>query len=158
MTVESEPPAQTVHTVFPGKFLNVPVAHSVQVSALAPEKPALQVQAVRAALKTGEFEFAGHALHEVAPAPAPYLPTAQFVHTVPMTWSWNFPAGHTEQALLPTCEYLPTPQDTHVADPVASLYVPPAHAVHVYAFVYVYPPLQVHAASVVLPAGEFELL
>jgi hypothetical protein len=144
--------------VFPGKFLNVPVEQTVHVSALAPVKPALQVQAVRAALYSGEFELAGHAIHEVAPVPEPYLPTAQFVHTVPITMSWNLPAGHTVQALLPTCEYLPTPQDTHAAGPVTFLYLPAVHVSQVNIFVYVEPTLQVHAASAVLSTGEFEFV
>jgi hypothetical protein len=135
-------------------FLNVPVTHSVHVPAFSDPKPALQVQATSAVLYVSEFEFAGHAIHELTPVATPYVPTMQLVQTVPAMMFWNFPAGHTVQELSPTCEYTPTPQDSHAAGPVAFLYVPAAHCVHAW-FVYVAPTLQVHAASAVLLAAEF---
>ena len=38
------------------------------------------MQAVAAVLEIGELALAGHAVHELAPATAEYVPAPQFVH------------------------------------------------------------------------------
>jgi hypothetical protein len=82
-------------------ILYVPATHAVHVPPLGPVKPALQVQAVRAALASGELELVGH--------------PRQVVSTVAPT----------------VVEYVPTAQLRHRDGPVVILYVPATHAVHV---------------------------
>ncbi len=64
--------------------------------------------------------------------------------------------GHVVHALAPaTVEYVPATQDMH-AVPVAPLYVPARHCVHVPPFDPEKPTLQVQATSAVLGLTEFE--
>ena len=65
---------------------------------LAPDEPTLQMQAVITKLPAGEFEFAGHDAHALAPVTAEYLPAPQSTHDD-----------------APALEYFPAPQFAHIA-------------------------------------------
>jgi hypothetical protein len=53
-----------------------------------------------------------------------------------------------------SAEYLPSSQFVHVADPVAVLYCPAAHALHSWPSAPVYPVLHVHATNLSLPSAD----
>jgi hypothetical protein len=114
---EYVPIPQFVHVAVPGVPLNFPAAQSVHVPPLAPDEPALQVQAVSNELEAGEYELLGHATHTldtVAPAVTEYVPAVQFVHTVAPVVAEYVPViqfVHTVSTVAPvTTEYLPEPQ------------------------------------------------
>jgi hypothetical protein len=88
--------------------------------------PTLQVQLVDVVLPAGELEFAGHA-RQVSTDVAPVV-----------------------------VEYVPAPQLLHAAEPLASLYVPVAHAEHVSPSGPVKPTLHVQSATAELELGELE--
>ncbi len=86
---------QSVHASLPALVLYFPATHVVHVPPFAPVNPALQVQAARAELASGELELAGHVIHVVeivAPVLVEYVPVEQSVHTaLPVVY---FPAMH----------------------------------------------------------------
>ena len=133
-----------MHAALPLTVLYVLSAQATHVPPLGPVKPALQVQTVSAALETGEFELAGHAvqtLSTVAPVTVEYLPETQSVHN-------TLPA-------VPV--YFPAVQDVHVAVPGVSENFPATHCVHVPPLGPDEPALQMQAVSNELEAGEYEL-
>jgi hypothetical protein len=115
------PAVQDVHVAVPGIPENFPATHCVHGPPLAPDEPALQMQAVSNELEAGEYELAGHATHTldtVAPAVTEYVPAVQFVHTV--------------ATVAPvTVEYFPAPQSVHTEFPVVVVYFPATHALHI---------------------------
>ncbi len=118
--VEAEyvPAPHGVQAALPVAILYVPTPHGKHVPPSGPVDPALQVQAARAELVLGEFEFAGHAMQVAAAVAAAVL------------------------------EYFPAPQFSHAALPVAILYVPTSHAKHGPPSGPVYPALQGAATHV----------
>jgi len=70
----------------------------------------------------------------VAPTVDEYVPPAQLAHVLA-----------TEAPVA--AEYLPAPQEAHSRVPVATLYLPAAHAVHVPPLGPVYPVLQTHTLA-----------
>ena len=140
------PASQLLHASDPATTLKVPAAHSVHVSPLGPEYPALQMHAVRALLPAGALECVGQSKHvesSVAPKVAEYLPDPQL--------------SHIDSAVAPTIsENLPAPQLLHAAAPVTALYLPDSHCVHVSPSGPVKPTLQAHDVNNVLPASETE--
>ena len=135
---EYVPVPQFVHVAVPGVPVNFPATQSVHVPPLAPDEPALQVQAVSNELEAGEYELPGHATHAlatVAPAVTEYVPAVQFVHTVAPVVAEYVPViqfVHTVATVAPvTAEYLPEPQSVHTEFPVVVVYFPATHALHV---------------------------
>jgi hypothetical protein len=124
--VEAEyvPAPHGVQVALPLAILYVPTPHGKHVPPSGPVDPALQVQAARAELKTGELELPGH-VWQVDAAVAPAVG-----------------------------EYVPTPQLEQAALPPPSLYVPVAHGAHTPPFRPVYPALQVHAVTAELVLRE----
>ncbi len=123
---ENVPATQAVHAAVPVATLYVPARHCVHRPPFAPEEPALQVHAASAELAIGELELAGHA--------------RQVASTVAAT----------------AVEYFATAQSRHTVVPVAILYFPATHAVHVPPFGPVKPRLQTQAVRITLVAGELE--
>jgi len=80
-----------------------------------------------------------HSDSATAPA-APYLPIRQVVHVAAPDASLNFPASHCKQGPLP----------------IADLYLPATHAVHVPPSGPDEPALQMQLVKAALPAGELE--
>ena len=98
-SAEYVPAAHALHEADPVDALNHPATHAVHRPPSGPDDPALQVQFLKTALPTGEFEFDGQAVHvELAEAPT-------------------------------AVEYFPVPQSVHAADPVDALYLPASQAV-----------------------------
>ena len=67
----------------PDKFLYSPVPHAVHVPPSGPCQPALQVQLLKAVLRSGELESAGQLLQLTAPDTFLYLPVLHAVHVSP---------------------------------------------------------------------------
>ena len=124
--VEYLPAIQFEHAAFPAEGLNFPATHCVQGPPLAPDEPALQVQAVLIELPAGEFEKGVHPVH-----------VDSAICATPIE---NFPA----------------PQSVHAASPAATLYFPVAQPMQVPPFRPVYPGLQVQSSIESLSAGELE--
>jgi len=142
-----------------------------------PYVPALQVQAATAELAVGELELLGHATHVVAtvapavaeyvparqfvqrlavlaPAVSEYVPARQFVQTLAVlapTVAEYVPARQLVQTLAvlaaAVAEYVPARQSVHTALPVAFLYLPATHEVHVPPFGPVKPVLHTQAPT-----------
>ena len=96
------PAPQSLHAAFPVPGLNLPATHCEHGPPLAPVAPALQTQAVEAALAAGEVERVGHAWQvagDVAPMVGENFPAAQLVHAPPNLA--NLPAAQAAQSLLP---------------------------------------------------------
>jgi hypothetical protein len=76
------PNTQSVHTALPVVSLYFPIAHAEHDPPLGPVYPALQAQAVAAALAPGELELPGHArqvVETVAAGVAEYVPAPQLL-------------------------------------------------------------------------------
>ena len=98
VSVEYVPAPQSVHRADPVNVLYFPFTHAMHMLPSGPEKPALQVQLVKAALPAGELELDGQALHvELAEAPTAveYVPAGQAVHDVCPVATPYFPAAQT---------------------------------------------------------------
>ena len=67
------------------------------------------------------------------------------------------PAGHAVQNNAPLAEYVFSGQTSHACEPEAFLNVPAAHAGHGPPFGPVYPGLQEHDVTFMLPTDEFAL-
>ena len=106
--------------------LNLPATQREQGPPLLPVAPALQEQAVAAALAAGECECVGHVMQ----APDDVAPMLG--------------------------EKVPIPQSLHVALPEAALNLPATHSEHGPPLQPVAPALQEQAAATVLAAGESE--
>ena len=125
--VEYVPAAQSVHVALPVAGLYLPATHNTHTPPSGPVKPTLHVQAARTALEIGELELVGHPIQVVA-------------------------------TVAPTVvEYVPAAQSEHAALPVAVLYLPVMHEVHVPPSGPVKPTLQVQAVRATLEIGELEL-
>ena len=101
VVVEYVPAAQSVQTALPVAILYFPTTHAVHEPPSGPVNPTLQVQEARAVLGLGEFELPGHAT-QVDSSVAPVVG-----------------------------EYFAAAQSVQTALPVAILYFPTTHAVHV---------------------------
>jgi hypothetical protein len=125
--VENVPAEQSVQTALPVAILYLPATHAVHTPPSGPVNPTLQVQALRATLAIGEFEFVGHSVH------------------------------CDSAIACVNCPYFPAPQSVQTALPVAILYFPATQAVHVPPAGPVNPALQAvltQAALDVLAMGE----
>jgi len=65
---------------------------------------------------------------------------------------------HAARAVLPAGESEFAGQSTQIEEPVAALYVPPKHGVHVPPSAPLDPALHTQAVTAVLPAGESEFV
>jgi hypothetical protein len=102
-----------------------------------PEKPALQVQLVKAALPAGELDFDGQELHvEFAEGPtaAEYFPSPHCVHVEDPLIFWYEPDEHKVHVLRAVApvvfENFPDAHDKHDADPLTFMYFPATQFVH----------------------------
>ena len=122
------PAAQSVHAALPVVILYLPVAHGEHTPPSSPVDPALHVQATTAVLGLGELELPGH-------------------------------ATQADSTVAPAvAEYFAAAQSVHTALPVAILYLPATHDVHVPPSGPVKPTLHVQAVTAELGLGELELL
>ena len=131
------PAPQSLHAAFPVPGLNLPATHCEHGPPLAPVAPALQTQAVEAALAAGEVERVGHAWQvagDVAPMVGENFPAAQLVHTPPN--AANLPVAQLVQSLSasdPAGEDLPAAQLVQTSELLAATItenLPAAHAWH----------------------------
>ena len=75
-----------------------PASHTVHAPPSGPEKPALQVQLVKAELPAGELEFVGQVMHvEIAVTVVEYVPAPQSVQLADPVDVLYFPATHAVQ-------------------------------------------------------------
>jgi hypothetical protein len=153
---------QSVHTLLPMNLLNLPGTHAVHVPPSTPLYPVVHMQFVKSVDPAPEIEFAGQAVQtdsDCAAIEPEYLLSAQLVHAAEPGTVLYFPATHAvhvpplgpvnprlqrqlSSAVAPVAvEYMLTPQSVHATEPVAVLYFPAAHAVHVPPLGPVYPTL-----------------
>jgi hypothetical protein len=126
------PAAHAAHAALPEAFLNVPAAHGAHTAPAEPVCPASHSQSNTTALLAGEREFAGQAVHALAPAAA-NVPAAHAAHTLAPAPA-KAPAAHATQSLAAVrpvaAWYVPAPHGAHAFAPEAFLNVPTAHAAH----------------------------
>ena len=127
----------------PTASLKVPCGHAAHAP-LCSRKPASQRQEL-AAVSVAGCEFAGQAMHALAPAAAEYVPAPQLLQVV--------------ASVAPTvAEYVPAAQSEQASKDTAALYLPAAHETQLCASSPVWPAghpggdIQSSGAS--LPAGE----
>jgi len=119
------PAAQLVHSAEPVAALYVAAKQAVHATPSGPVCPRAQRQAETTVCPVADVtEFAGQVEHDVS-AEAPV-----------------------------DAEYLPEPQSVHTAEPVAALYFPATHAVHVPPLVPVCPRAQRQAETAVCPVAD----
>jgi hypothetical protein len=135
---ESELIGQVSQLPAPFALFHFPASHAVHAPPLkGPEYPSLHLHCVKSVLCSGELEFAGQLMQAPSPGALLYLPAPHGVHDasadLPVCAPY-LPAPQSWQVEIPeapcSAEYFPVPHSVQLADPVDSLYLPGAHAMH----------------------------